>query len=101
MTLKLLTDLDRANDARSGKPYSGGTLLAGGPILQHWCRRQPVVALSSGEAEVYSGVCGLTRLLGVSNVIKEMRSECWGDPMEHAVDASFTSPFFFVVDHAA
>ena len=47
-----------------------------------------MVALSSGEAEVYSAVCGLSRLIGVSNVLKEMRSECWGEPMEHAVDAS-------------
>ena len=86
--LRLLTDSDWANEARSRKSHSGGVLLAGGHLLQHWCRRQPVVALSSGEAEVYSGVCGLTRLIGISNILKEMRGECWGNPMEHAVDAS-------------
>ena len=86
--LRLLTDSDWANEARSRKSHSGGALLAGGHLLQHWCRRQPVVALSSGEAEVYSAVCGLSRLSGVSNVLKEMRCECWGEPMEHAVDAS-------------
>ena len=86
--LRLLTDSDWANEARSRMSHSGGALLAGGHLLQHWCRRQPVVALSSGEAEVYSAVYGLSRLIGVSNVLKEMRSECWGEPMDHAVDAS-------------
>ena len=33
--------------------------LPAGGHLQPWCRYQPVVALSSGDAEVYSGVCGL------------------------------------------
>ena len=41
----------------------------------------------SGYAEVYSAMCGLSRLVGVSNVMQEMRSECCRDPMEHAVDA--------------
>ena len=79
--LRLLTDSDWANEARSRKSHSGGALLAGGHLLRHWCRRQPVVALSSGEAEVCSAMC-------TSNVLKEMRGECWSDPMEHSVDAS-------------
>ena len=79
--LRLLTSSDWATEARSRKSHSGGA-------LQHWCQRQLVVALSCGEAEVHCGVCGLTWLIGVSNVLKEMRGECWGDPMEHAVGAS-------------
>ena len=86
--LRLLTDSDWTNEARSRKSHSGGALLAGGHILEHWCRLQPVVALSSGGAEVYCGVCGLTRLIGVSNGLKETKSERWSDPMWHAVDAS-------------
>ena len=50
--LRLLTDSDWAKEARSRKSHSGGALLAGG----HTLRRQPAVALSSGEAEVYSAV---------------------------------------------
>ena len=48
------------------------------------------MALSSGEAEVHSGVGvrGLARLIGAPNVLMEMRSECRCDPMEHAVDGS-------------
>ena len=31
--------------------------------------------------------CSLARVIGVSNVLKEMRDECWGDLLEHAVVA--------------
>ena len=57
-------------------------------LVQHWCRRQAVVALSSAEAELYSSVCGLTRMLRLKNVLREMRGSSWGEPLEHAVDAS-------------
>ena len=61
-----------------------------------------MVALSSGEAEVCSAVCGSSRLIGVFNVLKKMRVECWGDPMEHVVDASTcnSTSFYFAVDQA-
>ena len=78
MKLRLLTESAWASEARR----------------RHGCRRQRVVALSSGEAEVCSGVCGLTKLIGVSNDLKEMRGECWGDRMEHPVRAS---QFYFAV----
>ena len=57
-------------------------------LVQHWCRRQPVIALSSGEAELYSAVCGLTRALGVVNIGRELRGPAWGEPIVHEVDAS-------------
>ena len=47
-----------------------------------------MIALSSGEAELYSSVCGLTRMLGLVNVLREMRGHMWGDPLVHALDAS-------------
>ena len=34
-------------------------------LAKRWCRRQPVIALSFGEAELYSSVCGLACMLGV------------------------------------
>ena len=101
MKLRLLTDSDWANEARSRKSHSGGALLAGGHLLQHWCRRQPVVALSSGEGEVYSAVCGLSRLIGVSNVLKEMRSECWVNRWSTRLMLPRASQFYFAVDQAA
>ena len=95
--LRLLTDSDWANESRSRKSHSGGALLAGGHLLQQRCRCQ-VVALSSGEAEVSSTVCGLSRLIGMSNVLKEMRGECWGDPTRLVLPRA--SQFYFAVDQA-
>ena len=86
--VKLTTDSDWANEARTRKSHSGGLLQIGHHLVQHWCRRQPVIALSSGEAELYSSVCGLTRMLGLVNVLREIQGKTWGDPLVHAVDAS-------------
>ena len=55
--VKLATDSDWANEARTRKSHSGGMLQVGHHLVQHWCRRQPVIALSSGEAELYSSLC--------------------------------------------
>ena len=87
--VKLSTDFsldERSPNSR--KSHSGGLLQVGHHLVQHWCRRQPVMALSSGEAELYSSVCGLNRMLGLVNVLREMRGKVWGDPLVHAVDAS-------------
>ena len=70
--LRLLTDSDWTTEARSRKSH-GGALVTGG-LLKHLCR-QPVLALSSGEEDVYSGVCGSTWLIGASNVLKEKIKE--------------------------
>ena len=75
--VKLTTGSDWANEARTRKSHSGGLLQIGHHLVQHWCRRQPVIALSSGEAELYSSVCGLTRMLGLVNVLREMRGKTW------------------------
>ena len=40
-------------------------------------------------------VCGLSGLIGVSNVLTEMRVGCWGDPMDHTVDASTCKSILF------
>ena len=86
--LKLPTDADWANEATTRKSHSGGVLLLGSHLVHHWCRRQPVIALSSGEAEFYSAVCGLTRALGILNVGRELHGDAWGRPVLHEVDAA-------------
>ena len=47
-----------------------------------------MIALSRGEAELDSSMCGLTCMLGLVNVLREMRGQMWGDPLVHALDAS-------------
>ena len=62
--------------------------MVGAHSLKCWSRTQSLVALSSGESELYSSVCGLTRFFGLVNVLREMRGETWGGPLEHGVDAA-------------
>ena len=85
--LRLQTDSDWATDSRTRKSHSGGVIMCGGHLLQHWSRIQPVIALSSGEAELYSSVCGLSRIAYILNLLRELRGEEWGQP-QHDVDAS-------------
>ena len=83
----LLTDSDWANDTRSRKSPSGGAIMIGHHMVAHWSRIQPVVALSSGEAELYAAVAGLSRFLGVVNMIRDLRGQGWGE-LTHKVDAA-------------
>ena len=62
-------------------------MYLGGHVIAHWCRLQPRVALSSGEAELYSGVRGISEGLGVVHMLRERRGEQWGKN-SHEVDAS-------------
>ena len=70
--VKLTTYSDWAHDVRIRKSHSG-VLQIGAHLVQHWCRRHQVIALSSGETELYTSVCGLTRVLGVVSMLREMR----------------------------
>ena len=59
--------------------------MIGSHTITHWCRLQDRVALSSGEAELYSGVRGLGEVINLYELILEM------DPsrtqkIEHFVD---------------
>ena len=83
----LLTDSDWANDSRTRKSHSGGAIMIGTHMVAHWSRIQPVVALSSGEAELYACVAGLSRFLGVVNMLRDIRGQDWGD-LTHKVDAA-------------
>ena len=85
--LTLQTDSDWANDARSRKSHSGGIIKLGGHLLAHWSRIQPVIALSSGEAELYASVAGMSRFLGLVHLLRELRGDAWG-LLQHEVDAA-------------
>lgn len=78
-SLTLVTDSDWADCRMTRKSHSGGAILLGDHLISHWCRIQPTIALSSGEAELYSGVYGLTRLLNVLNVARDLRGGAPGE----------------------
>ena len=56
-------------------------------MISHWCRIQPSIAWSSGEAELFAGSRGLSNGIGIWNTLKELRGADWGK-MRHHVDAS-------------
>ena len=70
--LLLQTDSDWAGDERTRKSTSGGTLKLGSHTIQHWCKAQSNIALSSGEAELNSSVKGLSAVLGGYELMHEL-----------------------------
>ena len=85
--LTVYTDSDWAVAREDRRSHSGGAVMRGKHCLSHWCRVQHRVALSSGEAELYSAVKGLSELL----LFETMMSEIYPGlkvRLKHVVDAS-------------
>ena len=57
-------DADWAGDRKTRKSVSGGCLMLGQHCVKFWSKRQQVVALSSAESELYSGLRAATEGLG-------------------------------------
>ena len=83
----LTTDADWATCKESGRSNSGGTLQLGDHLIAAWSRVQPRIALSSGEAELYAGMRGITEALGFVHMRREFKTNDWGRII-HRVDAS-------------
>ena len=85
--IELFTDSDWANCKNTRKSHSGGCIFMNQHLISHWCRIQPSIAYSSGEAELFSGNVGLSRSIGHWNTLRELRGNTWGN-LRHHVDAS-------------
>ena len=59
----------------------------GDHLIAAWSRVQPRIALSSGEAELYAGMRGITEALGFVHMMREFKTNDWGRII-HRVDAS-------------
>jgi hypothetical protein len=70
-TITITTDSDWAGDVESRKSTSGGIVFYGSAAILTWSRTQPVVALSSGEAELYAMTTGATEGRFVAQLLKE------------------------------
>ena len=94
----LQSDSDWANCRSTRRSNSGGLIMLGTHLLSHWCRVQGQIALSSGEAELYSNIRGIQELLFIKNIIEEDAgkralslvskvdaSACKGIPLRHGV----------------
>ena len=64
-------DADYAGDRSSRKSTSGGLILHGRHLLKSWSSNQSVIALSSGESELYALVKGFSWSLGCQSMCKD------------------------------
>ena len=86
-TVVLSTDADWATCRETRRSNSGGTVMLGNHLIAVWSRVQPRLALSSGEAELYAGLRGITETLGFVHMMREFHTQDWGRII-HRVDAS-------------
>ena len=68
----VFTDSDWGGCVRSRRSTSGGAMLHGQHLIQHWSRTQQLVALSSAEAELNAAVKAGQEGLGVINLLEEL-----------------------------
>ena len=61
------TDSDWAGDRVTRKSTSGGVVMVGMHALKTWGKDQSVVAMSSGEAELYAANYGAAQALGMQS----------------------------------
>ena len=70
--LTINTDTDWAGCQRTRRSTSGGCIEWGGCTIKTWSTTQAVVALSSGEAELYGIVKGSAEGLGAQSLLKDL-----------------------------
>ena len=83
----LTTDADWAICKESRRSNSGGTLQLGNHLIAAYSRVQSRIAVSSGEAELYAGMRGISETLGFVHLMLEFKSSDLGR-IVHRVDAS-------------
>ena len=77
------TDSDFAGCKETRKSTSGGALRIGPYLVKHWASTQKVIALSSGEAELYGTVRACAEAIGLRSLMRdlgiEMPIDVWTD----------------------
>ena len=81
--LSIFTDADWAGDKVTRKSTTGGCIMLGSHLLKAWSKTQTLVALSSGESELYATLKASSEGLGMISIAKDlgisMDGEVWGD----------------------
>jgi len=67
--IDMFTDSDWAGDRISRKSTSGGAMMFGSHVVKSWSKDQSVIALSSGEAELYAANFGGVQALGMKSFL--------------------------------
>ena len=52
--------------------------MLGNHLIAAWSRVQPRIALSSGEAELYAGLRGISESLRFVHMMRELHTQDWG-----------------------
>ena len=69
------SDSDWAGDRITRKSTSGGCLFRGWHAIKCWAKTQQVIALSSGEAELYACTKASSEAIGLQSLMKDMGCE--------------------------
>ena len=77
------SDADWAGCKQTRKSTTGGCIMIGAHSIKSWSRTQSLVALSSGESELYACLKAAAETLGTLSMAKDfhwnLRGEVWGD----------------------
>ena len=65
------TDSDYAGCSSKRTSTSGGVIMMGGTVIKSWSKQQKVIALSSGEAELYAAVKLGCELIGIKSLAQD------------------------------
>ena len=65
-------DSDWAGEEPGRKSTSGGAMQLGTHLIKTWASTQNVVALSSGEAELYAILKGATQSIGLKHIMQDL-----------------------------
>ena len=68
-------DADFAGCPHSRKSTSGGAITWGSQLVKTWAKTQPVLALSTGEAELAAVVKASAEALGMQSVLRDLGHE--------------------------
>ena len=81
--LKVFIDADWAGCKEIRRSTTGGCAMLGRHALTGWSKTQTLVALSSGESELYAALKASAEALGMISLVKDLgynaNGEIWGD----------------------
>ena len=82
-TIKVFTDADWAGCRETRKSTTGGCAVLGKHTLKGWSKTQSLIALSSGESELYAALRASSEALGIMALLQDLgyqvKGEIWGD----------------------
>ena len=77
--VKTYSDADWAGCRQSRKSTSGGCVMIGTHNIKSWSRTQSLIALSSGESELYASLKAAAETLGILSMGKDFKWDLVGE----------------------